>query len=433
MKKPSKNDLKLVLLWIFAFCVIIFIMTQTVNAAEPEEPSYPFYITTEMNPTDITIEDIENGFDMMWGTLPEEYILYCNGNDTMYINGSHGWDYYDTYYFIIGVNPVFEYPLNLDINSSNYYITNGTEYWLQYVPDISQWVDFQVNSNIRRQYSYYRIAQGYGYLLFGTEEEYISTDNVVVWAHRHNDPVINTGVAVVPPPFIVPEYLTGDTAPTTVPPSYTINNYTWTTAPTFDGSSVINGIQSIKDTLEWLADNIKNSISNLLNNLKGLAEYIGKTIQYYGNAIIQTINNAIQNFYDNMVALIEPIVSDLNELKQNFLDFADLFINPFDEEEFEEQIDNCQLITQYEELKDNSAIIREVFANAVERDTFVIYIDFENPFADREHKIIHGQISFNWLVPLRSIYRPFLTVFTLLECFVGGFRLLGNIIGGKAK
>ena len=171
----------------------------------------------------------------------------------------------------------------------------------------------------------------------------------------------------------------------------------------------------------------------MLNNLKGLAEYIGKTIQYYGNAIIQTINNAIQNFYDNMVALIEPIVSDLNELKQNFLDFSDLFIHPFDEEEFEEQMESCELINQYNELMDNADDIRAIYNNAEERDYFVLYIDFENPFADSEHKIIHSEISFTWLKDYRSTYRPFLWLFTMLECFVGGMRLLGGIIGGKAK
>lgn len=433
MKKPLKNDLKLVLLWIFAFCVIIFIMTQAVNAAEPEEPSYPLYITTEMNPTDRSLEEIKAAYSLMWGDLPSNYVIYCSSIDQSYKNGPHGWDYYDVYYYVIGTEPIFEYPFTLDVNSSYYYITNTVEYRVAYFTHSGTWGGYDSYSNLRHQMAYSYIAQGFGYILEGTEEEYTSTADVVVWAHRHSGPVINVGSAVVPPPFIVPEYLTGDTAPTTVPPSYTINNYTWTTAPTFDGSSVINGIQSIKDTLEWLADNIKNSISNLLNNLKGLAEYIGKTIQYYGNAIIQTINNAIQNFYDNMVALIEPIVSDLNELKQNFLDFADLFIHPFDEEEFEEQMESCELINQYNELMDNADDIRAIFNNAEERDYFVLYIDFENPFADSEHKIIHSEISFTWLKDYRSTYRPFLWLFTMLECFVGGMRLLGGIIGGKAK
>lgn len=433
MKKPSKNDLKLIFLWIFAFLVIIFIMTQTVNASEPEEPSYPLYIDSEMNPTDRSLEEIKTAFSAMWGDLPSNYVIYCSSIDQSYFNGPNGWDYYDVYNYVIGTEPIFEYPITLDVNSSYYYITNTVEYRLKYFTHSDHWGGYDSYSNLRHQMAYYYIAQGFGYILEGTEEEYTSTDNIVVWAHRHNDPVINTGVAVVPPPFIVPEYLTGDTPPTTVPPSYTINNYTWTTAPTFDGSSVINGIQSIKDTLEWLADNLKNSISNLLNNLKGLAEYIGKTIQYYGNAIIQTINNAIQNFYDNMVALIEPIVSDLNELKQNFLDFADLFIHPFDEEEFQEQMESCELINQYNELMDNADDIRAIFNNAEERDYFVLYIDFENPFADSEHKIIHSEISFTWLKDYRSTYRPFLWLFTMIECFVGGMRLLGGIIGGKAK
>ena len=134
-----------------------------------------------------------------------------------------------------------------------------------------------------------------------------------------------------------------------------------------------------------------------------------------------------------MKSLIEKIYTKIEGLYNDFLEFADLFINPFDEEEFENQIDNCQLITQYNELLDNCEVLQQIFNETSEPDSFILYIDFENPFADSEHKIIHGEINFNWLVPLRPVYRPFLQVFVLIECFVGGFRILGNIIGGKAK
>lgn len=247
------------------------------------------------------------------------------------------------------------------------------------------------------------------------------------------NPPIDIGVAIIPPDAIVPEYPNGTTPPAQVPPSYTPNDYQWTTPPTFDGSSVTNAIGSIQNTLGWLANNLKEEFKNITDNGKHFFEYIGKTIQYYGNAIIGTLNNLMQNFYDNMKALVEPIYTKIEGLYNDFLDFADLFINPFDEEEFENQIDNCQLISQYNELMENCEDLRAIFNNAVERDYFVLYIDFENPFADSEHKIIHSEISFTWLKDYRSIYRPFLWVFTMFECFIGGMRLLGGIIGGKAK
>ena len=109
------------------------------------------------------------------------------------------------------------------------------------------------------------------------------------------------------------------------------------------------------------------------------------------------------------------------------------YVPELDEEEFEDQMESCELINQYEELMDNCEVLQQIFDYAEERDYFVLYIDFENPFADSEHKIIHSEISFTWLKDYRSTYRPFLWVFTMLECFIGGMRLLGGIIGGKAK
>lgn len=246
-------------------------------------------------------------------------------------------------------------------------------------------------------------------------------------------PPLDIGVAIIPPDAIVPDYPTGTTPPSQVPPVYTPNDYQWTTPPTFDDSSVTNAIGSIQNTLVWLANNLKEEFKNITDNGKHFVEYIGKTIQYYGNAILSTLNNFMQNFYDNMKALVEPIYTKIESLYNDFLEFADLFINPFDEEEFDEQIENCQLISQYNELMENCEDLRAIFNNAVERDYFVLYIDFENPFADSEHKIIHSEISFTWLKDYRSIYRPFLWVFTMFECFIGGMRLLGGIIGGKAK
>lgn len=205
MKKDDKNlKFYLVLLWIFAFLVIIKMITLTVNAAEPEEPSYPLYIDSEMNPTDISLEEIKTGFSAMWGDLPENYIIYCNSIDQTYKNGPNGWDYYDYYNFIVSVEPIFEYPLTLDVNSSYYYITNTIEYSFNYYTHSSSFSAYQVNSNVRHQKAYYYIAQGLGYILEGTEEEYTSTDNVVVWAHRHSGPIINVGSAVVPHPLLFP-------------------------------------------------------------------------------------------------------------------------------------------------------------------------------------------------------------------------------------
>ena len=233
-----------------------------------------------------------------------------------------------------------------------------------------------------------------------------------------------------------PHYGNTVNPPDEVPPTYTINNYSWTTYnnPPVDNSSTDALLESIFDILSYnagyLQTNISNEFDNLILNIKGLVDYVGETLQYYGDLIIANIQNGIQNFYDNMVSLIEPIHDKISALQEKVEEFADLFINPFDEEEFEEQIENSTFFTNYNAIIENCEEISEIFDYAEERDHFSLYISFENPFADSEHKIISSEINFDWLVPLRSIYRPFVWVCVLIELFVGGARVLTRIIGG---
>lgn len=227
------------------------------------------------------------------------------------------------------------------------------------------------------------------------------------------------------------------TKPTTTAP-------TPSNAPSIDTSSQQAFWQSIGDLISWGFTTLRNFLAWIGTLIKDWIEYIGEILGYIGDLIEywleiikRTITNLGKNLYQNFTYFFKPLIDKINDtisgIKTTVEDFADLFINPFDEEEFEQQIADCQLITQYNTLVSNCERIQQIFDYAEEKNHFSLYIDFENPFADSEHKIIHGEINFDWLVPLRGVYRPFLWVFTLFECFVGGMRVLGNIIGGKAK
>lgn len=443
MKNDKNFKIKLVLLWVFAFSVMIFIISMSAKAESPDFP-LPYYVdyykSAYFNDLSFFSDfEVTSQYDFFFITeapnlesYPTIRVYMCNSSDMRILGLYHSdlttqvnYEDFDFNQDYVKVSFVSNVPYR------RYYYNGSWVYWSggSGRSDLSNIALLGRSSENKNNYGMtFNVPFLLGDDIYYNGEPIFANGVPTI----PDDPLI-TGIAVVPPQPFIPEYLTGDSAPQNVPPSYTINNYTWTTAPTFDGSSVINGIQSIKDTLEWLSNNLHNELSNLGNNIKSGFEYVGKTFQYYGNAIIETMNNAIQNLYENFVALLEPIVSDLNTIKQNVEEVADLFIHPFDEEEFEEQMESCELINQYNELMDNADDIRAIFNNAEERDYFVLYIDFENPFADSEHKIIHSEISFTWLKDYRSTYRPFLWLFTMIECFVGGMRLLGGIIGGKAK
>lgn len=259
----------------------------------------------------------------------------------------------------------------------------------------------------------------------------------VVLRYGSDEEIIDVGHATHPHfDGLHPHYGNTVNPPDEVPPTYTINNYSWTTYnnPPVDNSSTDALLESIFDILSYnagyLQTNISNEFDNLILNIKGLVDYMGETLQYYGDLIIANIQNGIQNFYDNMVSLVEPIHDKISALQEKVEEVADLFINPFDEEEFDEQIENSSFFTNYNAIIDNCEEISEIFDYAEERDHFSLYISFENPFADSEHKIIASEINFDWLVPLRSVYRPFIWVCVLIELFVGGARVLTRIIGG---
>lgn len=444
MKNDKKFKIKLVLLWVFAFSVIMFLMSLTANA---QGNSLPFIVANE---------NID-GFENFINTLPystassgASYFVDAYNNDNYfgydyYENGIHKFAFYVpqeefTYSFYLS-NDYSDFDITVDyadFTFSNYIFITG---YTQPAPRggyyfYGSYQTTPINQS-RTVRFFYGSNKGDGSLLVPniSSQNYNYQLNIYqpVFGLSVVNPPIEIGTAILPPSAFVPDYPTGTNPPSTVPPTYTPQTYTPTTPPTPDFSTAEKTLESIYNYIVWGIADINGQFHLLKDNLSGFFEYIGLTIQYYGNAIIDTLNNFIQNFYDNMKNLVEPIYNDLNELKQSFLDFADLFIHPFDEEEFEDQMESCELINQYEELMDNCEVLQQIFDYAEERDYFVLYIDFENPFADSEHKIIHSEISFTWLKDYRSTYRPFLWVFTMLECFIGGMRLLGGIIGGKAK
>lgn len=228
---------------------------------------------------------------------------------------------------------------------------------------------------------------------------YNNVDGKIVFTNNAAS-IIENGAAIVPGPFFIPDYLPGSTAPGNVPPTFTPNNYNWSIPPTFDNSSVLNAIQSVKDTLDWLADNLQNEISNLTSNIGGFFKYIGDTIQYYGNAIIDTLNNAIQTFYNNMKSLVENISNQIEYI-----------IQPLDKDVLSSTLNS----TSFVGMKNQFSTFFTTFETAFdisEPNTFTLVINIQNidtfyNFGCRSPVIIHLDDHF---IPIRTALRTFLWI-----------------------
>ena len=256
------------------------------------------------------------------------------------------------------------------------------------------------------------------------------SENPLLW-QGSNDQIIFTNGQPVPP---TPE--DENITDNTVKPSFNDYQVDWTTGkPSFDTN---NPMESLFDYFSWFSGKIGDTLVGGWNFIVDSLDWSLQTFLNNVRAKFNEIKESVNDFADmveDKVDIVNGYLSDLkdyvSDIKTDLEEFADLFIHPFDEEEFEVQMANSEFLNAYDEFTANADIVSSIFDNAEERDHFSLYISFENPFADSQHRIIASEINFDWLVPLRSVYRPFLWVCTLIELFVGGARVLTHVLGGK--
>lgn len=426
--KKNDDEKKLSLLFIGAFFIFAFFIIFAHKANASSDADY-FPIINNKNGHFSTqlIENLNTRFDS-----ENNYVIVYYAN----YNPNQGYGRHNYYYIVWSkdsqggffgekYNNLYQFSFytlgDFTYTQGSFWIDNALPNTIQGVTSNNlpgSWFEGLYSSNYNTSIDY---VTNYRVLTNNT-----SSAQVVIWFEY-------------PPEYSDPD---NDTYPNNYGQPQLSEYYNQDNAPLFDNSSTTNAIESIYNILKWffsgdgiggiinfLVDNTNWGLQKVINNIKNVLQNVSTEIQEVVNDFSDTVSGFLSDIQDT----VSDIHDKLADLYDGFMDFADLFIHPFDEEEYEEQIAECELIEQYNTLIENCEVIQEIFDNATERDHFSLYIDFENPFADSEHKIIHSEINFDWLVPLRSVYRPFLWVFTLFECFVGGMRVLGNIIGGKAK
>lgn len=408
-----KDRIKLAIFWIASFLVIISIMTFKSYAADP------VYFPMQQNQNGLFSENvinyINNTFDYennyifcrTYGTLsggrPAYTVFYFpKSSGTMYYAEVQSNGYKFNLYKVGNTNPIQKY----------FYVNNGTI--TQY-----QWTQSSFNADFSNLNS----------SLYSSSVDYVSnfklytnnTDSAELILKYGPDPVppLDIGVAIIPPDAIVPEYPSGTTPPSQVPPTYTATDYNWTTPPTFDSSSIENAIGSIQNTLGWIANNLKEEFKNLTNNLKGFFKYIGDTIQYYGNVIISTLNNFIQNFYDNMKALVEPIFQKI-----------DYITTPLEADVIWDNISGTSLITNYSSIINAATSMKSSFENLSEPTDYKIPIHLEDLPSSWFGNLTTQYIDLGVINPVKNILRTFMWALITYSLFVTIIDSIANYING---
>lgn len=269
----------------------------------------------------------------------------------------------------------------------------------------------------------YYIVRGYGdalsYLansvssLYSTSQDYVSNYRVMTNNDDNATTVLkygwelppdfmhDTSHATPPDTFESPVYTTGHTPPTNVPPTYTINNYSWTTytPPTIDTSNAETLLESIYNAIvyngQYLKDNIHGELTNLVDNIGGFVEYIGDTIQYYGNLIISNIQNGITTFYNNINSAIVGIGNAVVYITQP-LDMDNL-TNAVNSTHIWGDVDTC---TTYA----NDAF--GIYGTVAEPNTFKIPLDLRSISLLNITQVYY--IDLSWLDGAKSAIRAFM-------------------------
>lgn len=211
----------------------------------------------------------------------------------------------------------------------------------------------------------------------------------------------DTSHATPPDIFESPVYTTGHTPPSNVPPTYTINNYTWTTytPPTIDTSNAETLLESIYNAIvyngQYLKNNIHGELTNLVNNIGGFVDYIGDTIQYYGNLIISNIQNGITTFYNNINSAIVGIGEMVSYITQP-LDMENL-INAVNSTHIWGDVGTC---TTYA----NDAF--GIYGTVAEPNTFKIPLDFRSISLLNITQVYY--IDLSWLDGAKQAIRAFI-------------------------
>lgn len=282
------------------------------------------------------------------------------------------------------------------------------------------------NGNYIPRYPFYYDGEG----IYDTNDDLIITQEFPITP-------VQVGQATAPSPFQEPEFQSGQTAPTQVP-TLIINNYTWTIAPTPDLSTLEKTQESIYNYLSWLGSNLIGALNNLINNIANVGEYIAETIQYYGGLIVKEIQNGIQTFYNNMVSLIEPIFTTIQELKDKLTEVVQFFTEPWSQEEFETTLENSDFYGAINTIYTNTQTFYNAMASVEEPDHFTFHYTTgfhpDNEVGGISIPTIEGEISFDWLFPLRNVYRPVLWVICIYQMFEYGVSSLsGALLGHNSR
>lgn len=214
-----------------------------------------------------------------------------------------------------------------------------------------------------------------------------------------------------------------------------IDDYIPSNEPGFDNTDSMSALQSIWNWLSWFGGLIKGLFDYVVNSLNWGLQKVINSIRNAINGLLTGIQTAISNAVTTITGFLSDIQDFVEDLQEKVTDLVDYITNPWDEEEFETQMENSDFFGAIDTIQTNFETFYNTMDAVEERDHFSLHYTtgFHPDIEVGGNRVptIEGEISFDWLYPLRTIYRPILWVVCLYEMFVYGSATLSKAIGGK--
>lgn len=462
MLQKNNNFHKLIILIIIVLLgiyTLFFIANLPITVHAEDEPivydnTLPFYFSSIDNYNSMLYDDIFEAIDN--ANLPvydSDYVLYIT--DFGFQGRTEGQYYWYNIYF--NLVPIIDFSnasenfnwytttlnYNLDPNKPKYNFYVQYEYYHSFTPQV-----YNVSDNVPTQsiFGYtptYLQNDGVYFCnrvpAYFSKNFYDGSGNIVLHFVDEVPPTpLPTGHATEPindPDNFIKDgqgHIIGHKPTQPTPTTYTPPTYT---PPTLDNSSTEALLESIWDMLSYgfvyVVTVIVGAIQNLASNIWDFIKFIVESIEYGFNKIIKSIQDFATDFYNNMVSLFEPTLNDIT-------DGIHFFTEPWSQEQFETRLSESEFYTSITTIQTNTTSFYNAMSSIEEPDHFTLhYSTGFHPDIEVGGNVIptiEGEISFDWLYPLRNIYRPILWVICVYQMFeYGCSSLSGALLGHNSR
>lgn len=197
------------------------------------------------------------------------------------------------------------------------------------------------------------------------------------------------------------------------------------TQPTIDNSTLETLVESLIEWLKW-------AYNGLTGTIKGFLQYIGDTITYSAQKIIDNIKNGINNLYQNFKSLFEPLLNSFSELLTGISEKLDYISQPFDSSALSDAFEETAIYSDIDSISQLTEDSFGVWSNTSEPNSFAIPLHTEQIYIDGHALTTNTQyIDFGVIdsvkTPIRAVMWCLVT-FGLLYTIIDS---IPNYIGGN--